>query len=262
MILEVGKAGKCRFVRGIKKTNIFEIGEYGMVVEREKHTITLYVTNNRCSEIYCSVELGGKALLKQKSNFIAAAYARDIMLLDAGEVMVVVDYGQKKVAVNKPELQVVGKHDWADARMPWEPWFNAMFGLPAGTAELEAAEALKNRENVPEEAEVPEAPVIPEENWMEKFWAWFEQNEEEIVDKTLEGGEEAEIIAARLRIRLAAVFSYEKPDNIEFSLGGDGEKNSLSVYHFNRERMKADAELLGQQMPESLRERWNYFTEA
>lgn len=262
MILEVGKAGKCRFVRGIKKTNIFEIGEYGMVVEREKHDITLYVTNNRCSEIYCSVPIGGKALLKQKSNFIAAAYTRDIMVLDAGEVMVLVDYANKKVAVNKPEIPVNGRKEWADARMAWEPHFNAVFGLPVGDAEMAAAEEMRTRDLRAEEPEELPAPEEKTQNAMEQFWDWFAGHEEEIVDKTMEGGEDAEIITARLRVRLAVVFAYEKPENIEFSLDGDGEKNNLSVYHFNKDRMKADAEKLGEYMPEELKERWNYFTEA
>lgn len=262
MILEVGKAGQCRFLRGIKKTNIFEIGEYGMVVEREKNIISLYVTNSRCSEIYCTVTLGDNQILKQKKNFIAAAYTRDILLLDAGEIMVVVDYAQKKVAVNKPEIPVKGKKEWADARMAWEPYFNAMFGLPVGEAEMAAAEAVKNRDAGDEAPEELPEPEVPDQNAMEQFWTWFAGHEEEIVDKTLAGGEDAEIITARLRVRLAVVFPYEKPENIEFSLGGDGEKNSLSVYHFNKDRMKADAQTLGEYLPEELKERWNYYTEA
>ena len=260
MILEVGKAGKCRFVRGIKKTNIFEIGEYGMVVEREKHAISLYVTNNRCSQIFCVVPLGdGRSLLKQKSNFIAAAYTRDILLLDAGEILIIVDYAEKKVAVNKPEIPVEGRNEWADARMDWEPYFNAMFGLPVGENEMAAAEALKNREDT---RSLPETAEEPQENAAEKFWTWFGENEDDIVEKTLEGGEEAEIMTARLRVRLAVVFPYEKPENIEFGLGGDGEKNRLAVYHFNDERMKADAEKLAQAIPEELAQRWICETEA
>lgn len=258
MILEIGKAGKCRFIRGIKKTNIFECGPYGMVVEREKHDITLYATNSRCSEIYCAVPLGGKALLKQKSNFIAAAYTREIMVLDCGEVLAVVDFGKKRVAVNQPEIPVKGRGEWD--RMPWEPYFNAMFGLSVGEAELAQAEALRNA--APETEEVPEQPALPEESGMDQFWAWFAEHEDEIVEKTLAGGEEGEIITARIRVRLAVVFPYEKPENIEFQLTGDGEKNQLAVYHFNRERMKADAEELCRRIPGELQERWGAYTEA
>ena len=261
MILETGKAGKCRFVRGIKKTNIFEIGEYGMVVEREKHTITLYATNSRCSEIYASVELGdGRKLLKQKPNFIAAAYTPDIMLLDCGEILAVVDYAQKKLAVNQPELEIRSRDEWS--AMPWEPYFNAMFGLNVGDAEMQQAQALRNRKAEEETNVEPEEPVLPDADGIEKFWEWFAANEDEIVEKTMEGGEEAAIIAARMRIRLAVAFPYRKPQDIEFQLTGDGEKNLLAVYHFNHEQMKADAQELCRRIPEELQERWGAYTEA
>ena len=83
MILEVGKGGKVRFVRGIKKTNIFEIGEYGMVVEREKNMIYLYATDHRCSKIYAKVTLGDNSLMKGKQFLMVGAYAKDVLVLDA-----------------------------------------------------------------------------------------------------------------------------------------------------------------------------------
>lgn len=257
MILEVGKAGKVRFLRGIKKTNIFECGPNGIVVEREKNIITLYVTNSRCSEIYCVVPLGRNEILK-KNKFLCAAFAPEIMLLDGGDIMVVVDFGEKKVAVNKPEISVTGKRDWADApRMEWRPEFNAMFGLAAGGTLAE-----KNAAAQPAEAPVEEKPAVSDEKAMEYFWNWFAGHEDEIVEKTDEGGEVAEMLNARIRIQLSVVFPYEKPENIEFHMGAGEEKNEFAVYHFNKERMKRDAELLGEKLPESLAERWLYYTEA
>lgn len=132
MILKVGTLGKVRFIRGIKKTNIFECGSNGMVVEREKNIITLYATNDRCSEIYAIITLGTNKQLK-KYKFVGIAYSDDMMLLDGGDIHVVIDYANKKVAVNKPEIQVKGRKDWGeDVRMPWRSEFNAMFGLPEG----------------------------------------------------------------------------------------------------------------------------------
>lgn len=260
MILEVGKGGKARFIRGIKKTNIFEIGEYGMVVERDKNTIYLYATNSRCSKIYSRVTLGDNSLLKGKQFLMVGAFSRDILVLDAREVLVVVDYGQQRIAVNRPDIAVNSKEGWD--RMPWEPHFNAMFGLSVSEAEQAAAEAMKNRDNPEEIIEVEPEPEIPELDPRERFWSWFAENEEKIVDKTLEGGEEAEIITARLRVRLAVVFPYERPENIEFRIDGNGEKNCLSVYHFNNEQMRADAEALIAAMPETLSQRWVCETEA
>lgn len=258
MILEVGKGGKARFIRGIKKTNIFEIGEYGMVVEREKNTIYLYATNSRCSQIFCTVSLGDNSLLKGKQFLMVGAFAHDILVLDAKEVMV--DYGQQRVAVNRPDIPVKSREGWD--QMPWEPHFNAMFGLRVSEAEQIAAENMRNRDNPEEIVEVVQEPEAVEPDPMDRFWNWFAENEEEIVDKTLAGGEDAEVITARLRVRLAVVFPYERPENIEFSLGGYGEKNRLAVYHFNNDRMKCDAEGLIEAMPEALTERWICETEA
>jgi hypothetical protein len=262
MILEVGKAGKCRFIRGIKKTNIFEIGEYGMVVEREKHDLSVYATNNRCSKIFAVISLGDdRPLLKKKPNFMAAAYAYSTMVLDCGDVLILIDYEEKKVAVNDPGISVTCREEgWS--RMEWEPYLNAVFGLPVGEADQARAEELRNRAPRQQDAEEEEVPPLPEADGIEKFWDWFAQNEDQIVEKTLAGGEEAEIITARIRVRLAGVFPYAKPSDIEFQLTGDGEKNQLAVYHFNRDRMKADAEELCSRIPEELRERWGAYTEA
>lgn len=265
MILDVGKGGKVRFIRGIKKTNIFEIGEYGMVVEREKNNISLYATNNRCSQIFATVRLGDNSILKGKKPFVVGAFARDILVLDADETLVVVDYGQQKIAVNRPEIPVTCKEHWE--RMPWGSQFHIMFGLPVDEADQAVAEELRYRSNpdiVIQIAENQEASseALPQGNPMEDFWNWFAVNEEEIVENTLAGGMDAEIITARLRVRLAVLFPYEKPENVEFSLGGDGERNRLAVYHFNNQQMKADAEALIAAMPAELSERWVCETEA
>ncbi len=264
MVLDVGKGGKVRFVRGIKKTNIFEIGEYGMVVEREKNIISLYATDSRCSKIYCTVTLGNNSILKGKKPFVVGAFAKDILVLDAYDIMVVVDYSEQKIAVNKPEIPVVGKDGWG--RMEWASHFNVMFGLPVSEEDQAAADALKYRSNTEfvmqlDQAEESSAPVSSGDD-KENFWNWFASREDEIVEKTLAGGEEAEIITARLRVRLSVLFPYEKPENIEFSLSGDGEKNRLTVYHFNSERLKADIEALIEAMPEELSDRWICDTEA
>lgn len=259
MILEVGKAGKARFIRGIKKTNIFECGPNGLVLEREKNIITLYVTNSRCSEIYCVIPLGGNEILK-KNKFVGAAFSPEIMLIDGGDIMVVVDFEQKKVAVNKPEITVTGKKDWADSpRMEWRPEFNAMFGLAAGAPlTAESSEAPAPAAEAPAEP----APAEPDDKAMDYFWNWFAGHEDEIVEKTNEGDEAAELLNARMRIQLSVVFPYEKPENIEFHIGAGEEKNEFAVYHFNKELMKRDADLLAARLPEALAERWLCYTEA
>lgn len=129
MILQVGKAGKARFIYGVKKTNIFECGDMGMVVEREKKNIMLYATNARCSEIYCSVNLG---LLKdlKKYKFVGIAYNDHVMLLDAGEILVVIDYDAEKIAISKPGIEAKGSKHWGEeVQEPWLKIYNGMFGM-------------------------------------------------------------------------------------------------------------------------------------
>ena len=129
MVLQIGKAGKARFIYGVKKTNIFECGSMGVVMEREGKNVMLYATNSRCSEIYCTVDLGPlKALKKYKQ--VVIAYNDHVMLLDAGEILVVIDYDAEKIAINKPEITAKGSKFWGDeVQEPWLKIYNRMFGI-------------------------------------------------------------------------------------------------------------------------------------
>ena len=128
MILQVGKIGKARFIRFLKKTNIFECGDNGMVLELENKKITLYATNAACSKIYCAIPLGTDKELK-KHEFVAIAYNDHVMLLDGGDILVVVDYDAQKVAVNMPGIQASGCADWGrEVQEPWLPEYSGMFG--------------------------------------------------------------------------------------------------------------------------------------
>lgn len=129
MVLEIGKAGKVRFIRGIKKTNIFECGGNGIVVEREKNVITMYATNAACSVIYCTIPLGTNKALK-KNKFLCIAYNDHVMLLDGGDILAVVDFDSEKVAINKPEIKATGSRHWGEAvQEPWLQEYMSMFGL-------------------------------------------------------------------------------------------------------------------------------------
>ncbi len=134
MILRTGTLGKVRFIRGIKKTNIFECGDNGVVVERENNIITMYVTNAACSKIYCSLKLGTNDQLK-KAKFVVIAYNDHVMLLNGtgplpnGEIMVIVDYDAEQVAVNQDNIPVTGKGWTEDVQAPWDRDYNGMFGV-------------------------------------------------------------------------------------------------------------------------------------
>ena len=129
MKLEVGKLGKARFIRFVKKTNIFECGNNGIVMEREKKDIILYVTNARCSEIYCVIPLGPYKELK-KYKFVCIAYNDHVMLVEGRDIRIVVDFDALKVAISKDEIKATGKRHWGeDVQEPWLKEYNGMFGL-------------------------------------------------------------------------------------------------------------------------------------
>lgn len=234
MILPVGKIYKSRF-SFMKKTFIFEFDDHAVVLEREKGVATCYATNSACSEIYCMLPLG-KHKIRSK-QFVAICYSQDIMLIDGGDLLIVVDFGAKKMAVNQPGFTAIGKKAWGDdVQVPWKNRYNVMFGL-GGDA-------------------------VMDDNAAKDFWAWFEEHQDEIAEQTGEGGEAAEKMKARVSKRLSRVFPYEKESEIEFQLGSAEGRNALFVYHFNKEPLKEDTRELGGMMPETLRENWTYITEA
>ena len=128
MVLQVGHVGKARFIRFIKKTNIFECGDNGIVLERENKQITLYATNAACSKIYCTIPLGSDKALK-KYKFVAIAYNDHVMLVEGGDVQVVIDYDAEKVSISKPGITAIGKGWGQEVQEPWQKEYYGMFGM-------------------------------------------------------------------------------------------------------------------------------------
>lgn len=130
MVLQVGKAEKCQFVRFVKNTNMFECGQNGMVVEREKNFFTLYATNAACNTIYAAVPLGSSSELFGRV-LVVVAYSEDVMLLDGGDIRVVIDFDEQAIAVSKPGIQVRGSKHWGDdVQIDWEYDYNEFFAVP------------------------------------------------------------------------------------------------------------------------------------
>lgn len=253
MKLDVGKATNVRFMRFMAERNMFACCANALVLEWDPKTdvVTLYATNSDYNAVYAVGDIYKRAELK-KQKILVVGSSEDVMLLDAGELRVLVDFAGRRVSVNRPGIVVTGKGEWgSDVQCPWGPEFDEAFA-PGVTTEEEPA-APKVREVKQEQ---------PDEDAALRFWSWFAQKEEELVEKILTGGEHRELAMAKIRARLAAVFPYEKPEAIEFQIGGDGEKNELVVFHLNALPMKDDAEKLGGEMPETLKERWRYRTEA
>lgn len=234
MILDVGKIYKSPFSM-FRKTLIFEYDDHAVVLEKEKGVVTCYAANAACSEIFCMIPLG-KHQIRSK-QFVVVCYSQDIMLIDGGDLLIMVDFGAKKVAVNQSHIKAIGKKAWGeDVQLPWKGKYNVLFGL--------------------------DGELGMDRNAAKDFWAWFAENEDDITEKTAEGGEVAAEMKAQISKHLSRVFSYEKETEIEFQLGTSEGKNALFVYHFNKEQLIEDAEELGEMMPDTLRENWKYITEA
>lgn len=90
------------------------------------------------------------------------------------------------------------------------------------------------------------------------FWNWFSENEQFIIEKyKTDGMGLVEIIDEKLR----PVFPYFKRE-LEFQLGYNDGKGEFFFFHLRNKNLKADGRVLGEMMPEELKENWTYFLEA
>lgn len=256
MKLEVGKAAPVRFMQFMwikSDVNLFSCCSNGLVLEWEPKTdvVTLYATNSENNAVYALAEVYKRAEMK-KQKVLVVGSSENVMLLDAGDLRVMVDFARRHVSVNREGITVTGKGEWAgNVQRPWERDFDDLFAPGINSREEAAVPQIREAKQEQSDADAPG-----------RFWSWFAGMEEELVEKILAGGVDRELMMAKIRARLAAVFPYEKPEAIEFQVGGDGGKNELVVFHLNAEPLKTDAERLGGQMPGELRERWSFRTEA
>lgn len=227
MVLNVGKVQKIKF--GLFRNTIFiECGENGLVLEQDKQQVTLYATNGKCSSIYCEIPLGTRQELKN-TQYVIIAYSADEMLLEVGERLIVVDFMDRKVAVNREGIRAAGTEIWGeDVMIPWTADHNRMFGLSGDGLEMNKRAA-------------------------ERFWKWLDENDAQVCQALDEGGEAAEGMKQKIGRKLKSVFPYAK-EELEFHV----DSGRLFFYHSDKPQLMQDAEILGEMMPEQLRERWSY----
>lgn len=92
----------------------------------------------------------------------------------------------------------------------------------------------------------------------EKFWSWFEENEDWIkVNLKIQGLAVVEAVDERLK----PVFPYWKKQ-LEFQLGYNEGQGEIFFFHFNNRSLIRDGEKLGALMPQSLKENWRFLTVA
>lgn len=236
MLLPVGKIMKNHF-RLMRNTFIFEHGDHALILEKEKGAVTCYATNAACSEIYGALPLGKKQDICKK-QFVTINYSEDIMLVDANDLLIVVDFGLGKMAVNQPQFRAFGSKAWGEAvQMPWQSRYNVLFGLPGEGQKLDEKAAVE-------------------------FWNWFQENEGTIASRMALGGNDAQEVTWLIRKNLAPVFALADETELGIQVDAGEGKHTLAVSCPDNETLQAALEELGSRMPERLQKTWNYITKA
>ena len=92
----------------------------------------------------------------------------------------------------------------------------------------------------------------------EKFWNWFEENEDWIkVNLKIRGLAVVEAVDEKLK----PVFPYWKKE-LEFQLGYNEGQGEIFFFHFNNRNLVRDAEKLESLMPQTLKKTWRFIAEA
>ena len=218
-----------------KKTFMFECEDHGLVLERDGETVCLYATDRSHSKIYCALPLGPEKILKRLPFYIVAPDDQYMLML-VGEVMVVVDFVNKTCATNVEQLHVFGSDAWGEnCGTQWKDEYNKFFGLEMNVAAADA------------------------------FWNWFAENEEIIVSRLSNissGGQGAAEIINDIDKKLAPVFPYIPAGKLEFELGCNDKIGEFRFFHCGNPNLERDGQLLGERMPDALKESWQLMIEA
>ncbi len=92
---------------------------------------------------------------------------------------------------------------------------------------------------------------------MNAFWSWFSENEGWIIENIKTNGM---LVVSRIDQVLTPVFPYFKKE-IEFQLGFNNGKGEFFFFDLNNKYLRRDGLLLGEKMPEGLRQNWQFIVE-
>lgn len=214
-----------------KNCHKFEAGDRGFVLEKADGAVCLYATDAAHERIYCAIPMGPYKNLKLFRFYIFCPDGQKL-LCAVGRALFVVDFAEKWASTNVDNFQIFGSEYWGqNCQRPWERTFWKLFGLPEVDSGMDTAAA-------------------------EAFWQWFAENEQAIIEK-LSGPDSMEIVDL-VDARITPVFPYLPGKDIQFQLGFNEGMGEFFFYHADHEKLRADGEVFGRMMPESLREHWNY----
>lgn len=91
----------------------------------------------------------------------------------------------------------------------------------------------------------------------EDFWTWFAENEEWIISTSKTDGMK---VVFALDDRIKPIFPYFKKE-LEFQLGFNNGKGEFFFFYLGNKYLLRDGGILGEMMPEELKERWTFILE-
>ncbi|MEG2686962.1 MAG: hypothetical protein RR954_07570 [Christensenellaceae bacterium] len=105
---------------------MFNLGDMGVVVEKESDVVCIYGTNNTNSNILCAVPLCHPKYLKGLTYQISF-YSDNVATVSVGDIMVYIDYRAKKCSNNRDETNY-GSDTWGqDVSEAWNDVFAQRF---------------------------------------------------------------------------------------------------------------------------------------
>lgn len=93
-----------------KDTVLLDCKNMGIVVEKKRLMVTVYVTNNDHSEVYAAMPLSTAAKMRGL-EFKVVFHSENIATIEVADLRIYIDYDAKKCSNNK-ELNIYGSENW------------------------------------------------------------------------------------------------------------------------------------------------------
>lgn len=101
-----------------KKVQMFEERKMGVVIEKEPQVVCVYGTDETHQKILCAIPLCHPKFLKG-AEYTVEFFERDFAKISVGDLKIVIDFENKKCAVNK-EIPCYGSDLWGqDVQIEW-----------------------------------------------------------------------------------------------------------------------------------------------
>lgn len=93
-----------------KDTVLLDCKNMGIVVEKKRLMVTVYVTNNDHGEVYAAMPLSTAAKMRGL-EFKVVFHSENIVTIEVADLRIYIDYDAKKCSNNK-ELNIYGSENW------------------------------------------------------------------------------------------------------------------------------------------------------